>query len=555
MKTIRLLMFMLLLALPALACGIGRSEPEPTPAPTSEPTLEPTQVPTAEPTAEPTPEPTPVPAAALSLDAEYTSDFMGVTFSHPADWVVQDFFLIFMATSEELLTAFLESDEPPDNIDNDALAFLVSGGYDEFDSADPQSILDETIEDFDLLEDGGRIVEGPTQLTVNGLQITYVILEGEADDGYELSVFYAIIADDAQERVTALIGVTSPVGMPTFKPTFLAIAESVEMSAPDVSFDFDFDTGSVFYGFPETGVVTDEEPVRFVFFGIAGDVIDIIVDPKDGFDAVVDVLDENGDSILPFGEVDDSFGREEIRGLVIENTGDYIIAIRGYAGDTGSFELIVNESSGIESNLLGPGIEILISGGFDANGSNIFMFSAETDMEITAVVDPLDGLDVVVSILDFDTEETLVEVDRSFGQETLTYFAEETALYLLVVEGYNGEAGDYLMTVTVSPGLIFELVDGAIVNGWYDENSKHEFVVFLDEGQTLALELTPEDYDAVVEITDLDDNVLLRMDDGFSGEAELLTFIAPADDVYFVVSRAFSSAINGRYSMVVVILD
>jgi hypothetical protein len=557
MKTLRLLLFILLLTLPALACGISRVEPEPTPAPTAEPTAVPTAAPTAVPTPEPTAEPTPEPAPEVALGAEYSSEFMGLTFEHPADWAVEDFFFIFMASSEEILTAFFEDDGPPENMDNDAVVILYSGGFDEFGDSSPVGLMDEVMAEFDILESSGRMITPPTAVTINNRPASYAIAEGEAEDGYLLSVFYAVIVDEALERVAVFVGITSPAGMTSFEPTFRAILETIEIEPVDIGSLFGpafGDADNIFFDIPQTGSVTEEGPARFVFFAFAGDVVNIIVDPIDGFDAVVDVLDAEGNSILP-GEVDQSFGREEIRNLVLEETGDYIISVRGFAGETGSFEIALEEAGDDLSELTGPGMEIFVMRQFDENGSDSFLFSADLGTILTAVIDPLGDLDAVVSIVDYDTDEILLEVYRSFGQETLTFESDETRLYYLVIEGYSGEAGEYHMTVTLSPGILFELVDGALVYGWHDEESRHEFVVFLDEGQTLYVDIDPEGFDVVAEVTDLDDVVLTRMDDGFSGDPEMLTFVAPASDAYLVVSRAFSTAVNGRYTMFISILD
>jgi hypothetical protein len=516
--------------------------------------------PTAAPTAAPTPEPTPVPTAEptpeVTLGVAYTSEFMGLTFEHPADWAVEDFFFIFMASSEEILTAFFEDDGPPESMDNDAVVIMYSGTFDEFGDTSPVGLMDEVMAEFDILESSGRMITPPTAVTINNRPASYAIAEGEAEDGYLLSVFYGVIVDEALERVAVFVGVTSPVGMTRFEPTFRAILETIEIQPVDIGSLFGpvfSDAANIFVGVPQTGTVTEEGPAHFVFFAFAGDVVNIIVDPIDGFDAVIDVLDAEGNSILP-GEVDQSFGREEIRNLVLEETGGYFIAVRGFAGETGSFEITLEEADDV-SALTGPGMEIFVMRQFEAGGSDWFLFSAEAGTTLTAVVDPLGDLDAVVSIVDYDTDEVLLEVDFSFGQETLTFEPDDTRLYYLVIEGYSGEAGEYYMTVTLSPGILFELVDGALVYGWYDEESRHEFVVFLDEGQTLYVDIDPDGFDVVAEVTDLDDVVLTRMDDGFSGDPEMLTFVAPASDVYLVVSRAFSTAVNGRYIMFISILD
>jgi hypothetical protein len=241
---------------------------------------------------------------------------------------------------------------------------------------------------------------------------------------------------------------------------------------------------------------------------------------------MVDVLDEKGVSILPNGEVDASFGAEEIRGFKPAEFGTYTISIRGFAGGTGAFEIEFREGTAVSSSsLTAPGSEIVLTNELIGADPVRYRFAASAGETITAVVTPAGTLDVVLTVYDYESGEKLLEVDDAFGLETLTFTAPAGGgFYSLAVSGYGGGQGSYDINLTSGPYTLLELFNLTAVNGWLDETGFTDYAIDLQKGDILTLTAQPGDgFDLVLELMDADDRVLVSVDDGNRGQGETLT--------------------------------
>jgi hypothetical protein len=460
----RLIITAVLLALFVVACG-STEEPTPEPPPIEAPAEEPTAVvetptATAEPTNTPeptaTPEPTPDPAAELSgLAADfvpYESAFSGITLAHPPDWVFMDFFFTIFASDADLLASAMDEDDLPDDLDGNVFGFLLGVPLDEVEDSSPEAIMDEFMADFDVTDDEVEIVEGPVEMTFNGQPGLYVVAVGE-EDGTELALLYLAVINEELGYMAVMLAVTSPSSIDQFKPQLLAIANTIEMSEPDMDslFDFDFDLD------------------------------------QDAFETDLDLSE--------------------------------------------------------------PGHRLYLTDTLAEAEEHHYQFVATDLGTITAVVTPLDGLDVVLEIYD-EEEELLLQVDESFGVETVTFTGPEAlGYYTLVVRGYAEQGGDYIIDLETNSGVTLFLIDGDEVISLLGEAARLEYAVILNEGEQLTAVALPEaDLDIVLEIYDIDEELLLDVDNGFSGESETLVFTAPADGVYFLVARGFAGSI-GQYAL------
>jgi hypothetical protein len=212
------------------------------------------------------------------------------------------------------------------------------------------------------------------------------------------------------------------------------------------------------------------------------------------------------------------------------------------------FDFDLDDDLDAADRLAAPGHRLVLTDTLAIEEEHIYEFTASAGQTISAVVTPLDELDVVLEL--FDTEdELLLLVDVSFGQEVLEFTIEETGYYALVVRGYAGQGGDYTIDLVTSEDVILFLVDGDEVVSLLGETAELEYALVLNAGDTLTAVALPErNLDIVLELYDADDNLLLDTDVGFSGESETIVFTAPDDDVYFLVVRGFARDI-GQYTL------
>jgi hypothetical protein len=195
-----------------------------------------------------------------------------------------------------------------------------------------------------------------------------------------------------------------------------------------------------------------------------------------------------------------------------------------------------------------PGHRLVLTDTLAVDDEHVYELTASAGQMITAVVTPLDDLDVVLELYDID-DELLLQVDDFFGEEVLEFTIEDTGYYALAVRGYAGQAGDYTIDLLTSEDVLLFLVNEDEVVSLLGEAAELEYALVLNEGDTLTAVALPESgLDIVLELYDADDNLLLDTDIGFSGESETLVFTAPDDDIYFLVVRGFAGDI-GQYTL------
>ena len=137
---------------------------------------------------------------------------------------------------------------------------------------------------------------------------------------------------------TAVLPTTLPTNPPTTVP--LPTETAVFSFTPEPTGDAPVE-GRINYNETVDGQVKSNGRSQWTFKAKDGDYIYITVTPADGFDAVLDILNQEGESILPLGAIDDSFG-EETADIGIPADGQYSIVVTGYADSSGDFQLLLS---------------------------------------------------------------------------------------------------------------------------------------------------------------------------------------------------------------------
>ncbi len=301
-----------------------------------------------------------------------------------------------------------------------------------------------------------------------------------------------------------------------------------------------------------SSALAGEASVSYTFGGNAGDIVRVAVDPEDDFDIVVDIVDGTGTSLLLAGK-DNSFGTEVVAARLPE-TGEYAVTVAPFTeGESGSFDI----------SLEGPaGIAVFASDSLEEEGAeHAFPFLASEGDLVFMLVEPEGELDVIVRLYNDDTDEELASFDRSFGFEGVGYLISEDANYYFQVVGFvpdedsseGGEnIGEYSVTMLGATTTVFELAYGDSVAGQLaTDDGISEYSLSGLAGDTITLTASSdENIDVTLEIVDLDGNSLADIDDGFSGEDEVLTYTFEADGLYVIrVSDFFGG--NGLFELFV----
>ena len=183
-----------------------------------------------------------------------------------------------------------------------------------------------------------------------------------------------------------------------------------------------------------------------------------------------------------------------------------------------------------------------------------------------AVVPETDDQDLTHALFAADhTSNALVEVDDGFSGEgeAIAYTFDDAGDYIIRVAEFGfPDAGSFFLFIgdeAIAEGLVFSLgatdlvvgtTEGELPSGESEQNFL--YTALGDESLTFVLTPTNDDMDVVIEIYAIGDlgTPVARIDEGFSGEAETLTYLFPEAGVYVItISEFFGTA--GPYSLLV----
>jgi hypothetical protein len=578
---------------------------------------------------------------------------------YPEGWVQGGFpgFAMF-ATSDELLMADDLSGQ------EGAVVLVVNGPTADFPSENPEEIIEEVTTEFGLGSDM-EVVDGPTAVTINDQDAAVAVIEAIAEDGTPITAHVTIVING--DNAAIMIAVTPTETAGDYLATFEAMSQTIVVSEPTgelLETENIGDLGSagfLLYGDSVEGEIDESGSSSWSFIGLEDEVVTITVTPDDELDVIVDVLDENGASILD-GPVDNSFGEEEIADLLLTTSGSFYITITSYDGSPGSYTLAITDATGAATGSGAVGGDVVLSevllgsivgteeslwtvaavGGeflditvspmteefdvvvdvLDENGRSLldeplddsfdteyirilpipddglytivitgydgsagdyellveesylsqpasfifatnsledaeefhdFPFSALQDDLVIIQVDPVElEFDVVLQLFNDDTDELIEEVDASTGFEELLFFPPEDGNYYFRIIGFEGSTGEYDVTLVGSDLTFFELAIGDLVIGRFGENSFIEYFIGVDDDQTLTLFAeTGDEIDLVLEILDFDDNLLATADGGFAGEDEDLVFTFETGGLYIIRISDLGQTGSGKFLMTV----
>lgn len=208
---------------------------------------------------------------------------------------------------------------------------------------------------------------------------------------------------------------------------------------------------------------------------VSGQRFNIYATPAERLDIVVDVVDTNGDSILPNGPVDQSYQTEAILDLAFDKTGTYYIAVYPYDDNVeGSYTLRIEYANGdaatqpesasetepepepaahetwVGDGLIPYGVDT--AGYIPAQGASYWSFAGSPGDVFNIFVTPEEGLDIVVNVFDSAGHSLLpngTAVDEtSSGEEFITGIQIPVdSTYTVAITDYNGRAGSYSLRV------------------------------------------------------------------------------------------------------------
>ncbi len=535
-----LLFLLLLLALPALACNLT-SPPEPTltPQPTSVPptdTAAPTQPPPTETAVPPTEAPAPTPT--LPPDPregflDYESQAFGLTFVYPPEWTVDESSGFIGIVSDP---SILDSQDFSDG------AGIILATDPGMGSMTPAEILE-----LFASPEGGmlldvEVVSEPAALLINGqdaLQATYL-------GTIEEQAVKATITVIVKEQTTAIaIALTPREGNAELEPLMNEVVSSIILTGsggPQAE-------GDINLGQSVDGVVPANTASTWTFTTAAGDTVNILVVPDEGLDAIVDVLDADGQSMLPDGAVDESFDEEEIQGLILP-AGTYTISVTGFASSAGKYTLSLANSTEALTEAVPLAMGEALSGTLGVDQAAAYVFAGVAGEPLNVNVTPDGDLDVVVTLYDAAGKE-LQATDRSFGEEIVAFTPDADGEYYAQVTSFDGTPGSF--TISLEVGLVeLSLIPDAVLfseTGSVAEDETASYGITGQQYRPMTIIVSSvEDFDAVVQIVDPDGAEVMEQDVSYDQEELLLI---PAADGEYQINVTGFEGVAGSFDITV----
>ena len=214
-------------------------------------------------------------------------------------------------------------------------------------------------------------------------------------------------------------------------------------------------------------------------------------------------------------------------------------------------------NDGTTSILGSLGEQDLINGRLTSGSSDIWTFSSENGRYATIIATPEDSqLDLIMSLIS-PSGQTISTIDNGFAGDTevvIDLLLPESGTYLIEVEEFFKEPGRYTLSLVLTDDPLFNS-GGRIESGqtiqsdlpaggkkvWQFSGTANDLVsiVLIAEGQ----------FDAILELYGPDGSRLIGLDEGFSGDAEVISgYELPVTGEYTIIISSFAGD-GGGYSL------
>lgn len=528
--------FVVVLAL--AACG--GAEPTATPVPptaTAVPTtptpVPPTPVP---PTPTPLPTATPEPPRLGDNVQRYSNAALGLSFDHPADWMVESLFDVFviLASDPDLLGDGIEN---LGTLTDGAVIFATAGPSAEM--PDVSTAADEFGEDVTLLE-------GPDVIMVGGLPAQRAVFSAEAEG--ETGVLLVTIVPSG-DFTFLFIGATTKESAEQYLPIIDAVIASAELGTPDPSLSDFFGEGDDFFGFGGNLAPTSWESLA-VGDTLSGDLtgplgfeLDLSADTTYAF-----IVGGSGDLLFSINEADQELARVDDR-------------------MEGELEVLFWQPPADGTYRLNAGV-------WDADGSDYLIavvpaqtaqdeslsFGFETgQLPFIYAVSP-DEIDIVLIISsDDDPDFDPLRVDSAYDVERHLLQDVPPGGYTAAVEGYSETVSAYSVSVALIDPLFLTVAPkpdifdpttaadgGALAVNDIAETEEAVAVAFRAELTAdvpyLIVAGSQSEADTLLKLYAEDGSILLSEDSGVRGQPESTVWLPDSDQTITVLVSDYSGS-------------
>jgi hypothetical protein len=219
-------------------------------------------------------------------------------------------------------------------------------------------------------------------------------------------------------------------------------------------------------------------------------------------------------------------------------------------------EFTINEGTAIVQGELLPFNPV--TGRLDSGASDLWTFESDGALYATLTLNPVDeDIDLTMTILG-PAGETVSRVDNGYAGDAEV--AADVALigsgsYVVEVGEFFDESGQYTLNLVLGEEPLFsgqgQIRAGQGVQSELPDNARHIWTFEGAAGQQISVILTPEDdgFDAILHLYGPDGDRLVALDEGFSGDAEVISgYELPVTGKYSLQVRSFAGN-GGVYAL------
>ncbi len=350
------------------------------------------------------------------------------------------------------------------------------------------------------------------------------------------SIPFLLVIFPALLALACTISPMSPVAMPTLAPRVPNAGPAGSLTPPTATDEGEATAsdgpspvataeaaGALSPGETVTGTIAQDGAVIWTLQGSAGQMFDVVAEPTDaGLDLLLDVLDEDGRTILPSGEIDSTPDTETIYGLTLPEDGEYQVQLRGFLGSGGGYALTMHPA-GSEVGKLASGQ--LITNSLAAGETQVYSLEGTAGVSLTLLVAPATGLDVAIEVLDAQHSLAAEANDGAEGEgEVLSFLPATTGPYRVRVRELSGNSGAYTL------GMVAEAAAQLAESGAVAAGEQVTYTVTVPAGESWLVAAVPlESFDVLVSVLDGEGNLLQTVDAGVANTPELFWLPAPQD--------------------------
>lgn len=218
-------------------------------------------------------------------------------------------------------------------------------------------------------------------------------------------------------------------------------------------------------------------------------------------------------------------------------------------------DLTINDGS---TNVQGALRETdLVKARLQAGASDAWTFTAQSGRYATITASPDDkDIDITLSLIS-PSGQTISQIDNGFGGDTesaIDLLLTEPGTYVIEVSEFFGASGRYTLSLALTEDPLFSgggRIDvGQTIQSELPANGQKVWRFNGSANEQISVVLAPDDqFDAILDLYGPNGARLVSLDEGFSGDAEVLAgFTLPVTGEYTLLVRSFAGD-GGRYSL------